>query len=427
MRGYIVLSYAFSLIADFTNLVAVPDAYVPKRMEDLKAYYVGVPFPVGASVTTRSGAIFWVWNGSVRGFARPDSFTSAPGPLVRSMRTGARPALTTNEASLIASNTLQRLIKGPWRLTNGPPRIRVGGYEGHPLPYYRIVWPPLTGGPHGAMLELDGVTGEVLSLSLYDRAFFDPALDEKIRREATTAEPTDAPEGGRRLSPVKALKLAQPGAKEVASCIPGWLAFCGKLGLSPGSQTNVADVDWECTFVETNRAVSTNTPIYHVQFKNGACFDSIKGVAVSHFSEDSAFVGQWFGRPAAEWAPFRGKIIKDWHELAKALEPTMTHTLGLPQAVLAACRPVQATVTAGPGATNAVKRMLVQWRVWPEHPGPSVTINETSAAVTAEFDLESGELKGISFYGQDRRTAQALADLPDSGEPPRPRRKDPRF
>jgi hypothetical protein len=151
----------------------------------------------------------------------------------------------------------------------------------------------------------------------------------------------------------------------------------------------------------------TTQGICQVHFKNGACFESVNGVAFSHYAADAAFSGSWPIRPRAEWDRFGGKVVLRWEDLARGLEHTLTDRLGIPADLLApftsgaARRPPQL-------GTEAIKRLVIDWRNWPKTNG-FVSIEDTTLALIAEFDLETGELKFINLVEPSLINAVARA------------------
>jgi hypothetical protein len=407
-----LLTIAFSIVTNFTSLVEVPTDCVPRTLADIKHYGIGSPSsPIDIGLTQTNGGHFGVCDGVVSYFDSERSVfhEQDPGKLWKYSGTAI---LTTNEALLLASNTLQRLIvtnhaaRG-LAATRGAPKVHQAGiYEGQHLPFFKIEWPSITEGPYGANIEIDGRTAKVVHLVLFDDVFRDYALDAKIRRQVYT--PESVPKLGNEdlLSPIKRFHLPQPSTNTAHQAIGAWLQFCYKLGCTPGSQTNVSDINWDLTWLYTNKQISASAPICQIRFKNGACFESINGITISHYPEDACFAGDWDRRPAENWARFRGEVTKDWTALAKRLELRLADKLQIPPNLLALCRAWPRFQPPEVG-TRAYKCLVVDWRELPSHPLP-IKAKETRLAFAAEFDLQTGDLKWISFGFEDANFAEAL-------------------
>jgi len=201
----------------------------------------------------------------------------------------------------------------------------------------------------------------------------------------------------RNQPPLKRL-LPYPATNEIAKAIHSWLRFCSSLGIPPGAQTNLAAVFWARTFSYTNHDVSRVAPVAQIAFTNGTRFEAINGVAFSHYAEDAMYSGFWQEMTPEERDTFKGKINKDWKELARDLERTLIRSVGIPESLLT---PYSFTVSLGtPREIGAVgiKRLVLDWRNWPRNAGREVSVDETRSAFAAEFDLETGELKWINFH-----------------------------
>ena len=70
-----LLSIAFTLISNFTNVVEIPGDHVPTRREDLKEIVVGSPAsPLAIYMAHRLGDEFWLEHGVVQQYQSPESF-----------------------------------------------------------------------------------------------------------------------------------------------------------------------------------------------------------------------------------------------------------------------------------------------------------------------------------------------------------------
>jgi hypothetical protein len=95
-------------------------------------------------------------------------------------------------------------------------------------------------------------------------------------------------------------------------------------------------------------------------------------------------------------AQFHGRAAKRWEDLAKQLENTLVAGLGIPKQFLAPFSPSPELNKLDPGE-EGTKRTVVAWRNWPRNANRFVSIDETTRAFAAEFDVETGELKWINL------------------------------
>src|SRR5882724_1541289 len=92
-----LLSIGFSLIANFTNTIAVPCEQVPTRIEDLREYSIGgVSSPTDLVLVHRRGTVFDVKHGAVTRFLSPDSLTHLQDPTLLPQFRGT-PHLTSTQ------------------------------------------------------------------------------------------------------------------------------------------------------------------------------------------------------------------------------------------------------------------------------------------------------------------------------------------
>ncbi len=401
-----LLSVAFSLIANFTNVVPVPSDAVPQYPADLAKCVVGSPSsPTDLYLVHKRGTEFWINGGVVYRFRSPGSFFELQDAKSIANYTGTS-ILESNDVVRVAATALQRLIKSKDPLlngTNGAPKIQYASYcQGARIPFYKVIWPRIRYGPErGADVEIDGRTGRIVFLHLWDMAFRDPMHAQKLSKLVYTEAPRPAPAQAVRL--VKKFHLPQPTTNYVSDAITNWLAFCRKLGLDPGGQTNLADVNWDRTWLYTNAEISTTVPVCQVRLRNSACFESIGGTVFSHFAPDACYTGFYGERRLADWVPFTGKIVKRQEDLMRELETILVQRLGIPESLLAefkASTPAKPQEIGDPDSMQikTIKRSLVGWRDWPLHGGEAVAISDTKEGLSAEFDLESGELKWIAFH-----------------------------
>jgi len=176
----LLVSIGNSIITNFTNVVSVRQDCVPKTPADFHRLMVGTPYsPIGVQVTITGGTTFAIRDGAVNYFESPYSVFSEQNPDQLGKYAGTS-ILTSNQVFLIASNTLQSLIKTKHVLTNGAPRIEQAGvFEGKRLPFFHVEWPHISDSPHGADLEIDGRNGKIVFVHLMDDVFLIMLLHSK--------------------------------------------------------------------------------------------------------------------------------------------------------------------------------------------------------------------------------------------------------
>src|SRR5262249_35045148 len=152
---------------------------------------------------------------------------------------------------------------------------------------------------------------------------------------------------------------------------------------------------WEHSFTYTNTTLSAPVRTVQVHFTNGVAFEALGGFAISHYAADGAFMGNWKPRTQADWALFQGTVQKDWRQLALALERRLIKEAGIPAALLGQFSASAAYRFAPDMGSYGLKRLCVQWR--PNGSPKIIRGRETSAALSAEFDLGTGELISIAF------------------------------
>jgi hypothetical protein len=186
--------------------------------------------------------------------------------------------------------------------------------------------------------------------------------------------------------------MPKPTNAQIQALIPQWLAFCEQFGINPGSQTNLADIDWIETVVFTNANLVIPGRLYRIDFKNGAGFTSAGGLIIGHTSEDAAFSGAWADKPEEYWKRFAGETNKTWQDLANQLNSVLVQRLGVSQQHLDKWAPT--LYARGRGGVN---RCFVRW-CDVENPRnlPSYD-HELKTALIVEFDLGTGEIKTLFF------------------------------
>src|SRR5439155_16999861 len=106
-----LLSIAFSLIANFTNVVPVPSDAVPQSAADLNKCIIGSPkSPTHLYLVHQKGTEFWIDDGVVYRYRSPGSFFELQDSKLITNYTGIS-TLESNDIVRIAGTALQRLIK----------------------------------------------------------------------------------------------------------------------------------------------------------------------------------------------------------------------------------------------------------------------------------------------------------------------------
>jgi len=389
-----MLSIALSIVSNFSRVVEIPHGAVPTTTNDLRKYFLSNPDrPTDVYLVDRRGPEFWIHAGSVEEFRTPGCFKDNQDPEAISKFKGEL-KLSTNQAISLVTSVLMRLAKVGNPLTNlhAVARMPMDGRD--PLPYYWIGWPdPNAKGDlkYAAFAEVDGRKGLITYLDLKHPAFFDLRFAQEISNRVYTPDPVRKDERGRwPLRPPRVRLYPYPTTNQVVEAIDGWLWLCDRLGMPPGTATNVPSVDWELSLVYTNPAISMAMPICQIRFTNHAYFEAINGITFDYYPPDACFVGFWAHMPREEWQQFRGKVVKRWEDLAKDFEHVLIDRLGIPRQLLADFPPMAALGSVG------IKRLVVEWRHWPKRQGV-VPIAESKLALNAEFDLETGDLKSVNF------------------------------
>ena len=299
------------------------------------------------------------------------------------------PTLSTNEVVERATHLMRKLTKTGRSVDVIAPKI--GAAWSPDVHFFEISW-PITNSPfHNGLgsIEIDARTGRTVFVQLWGREFYDFAFAAEIsNRVYTPYTPDPLP----KPPPNPALRMPKPTNAQIQALIPRWLAFCEKFRINPGSQTNLADIDWVETVVFTNANLVVPGSLYRIDFKNGAGFSSAGGLIIGHTSADVAFSGAWADKPQEYWKRFAGDTNKSWKSLSNELNSMLVQRLGVSQQHLDKFAP---TIFAkGRGGVN---RCLVRW-CDVENPRnlPSYS-HELKTAFLVEFDLGTGEIKAIRF------------------------------
>ena len=167
-------------------------------------------------------------------------------------------------------------------------------------------------------------------------------------------------------------------------------------------------IDWDETWAVPDGILSDTVAVCKVQFTNGAGLMAFEGTVFGASSPDCCYDGSESRRQEPEWDRFRGRILKNPEDIAKKLERALIEKVGLPAEELRQFTHDPFSRAPEVGTTD-LKRMVALWRTWPPNPGRAVSVDETRLGFVAEFDLETGQVKSISFYDPALRRALARA------------------
>jgi hypothetical protein len=133
-----------------------------------------------------------------------------------------------------------------------------------------------------------------------------------------------------------------------------------------------------------------------VEFRNGANFCAVHGVALNHSAPDAYFVGDQGRFTREQMMAFRGKVNRHWEQLAKDLEELIVDRLGIPKKFLAPYtlrHPYRVPEVGSVG----FKRVCLRWSDLRRQDIRGSDL----LGFGAEYDLETGELKDIGFSDAD--------------------------
>jgi hypothetical protein len=410
-----LLSVAFSVMAAFTDAVNVPHGPAPARKEVLLEYRLGTPewIPAGEMyLADRQWRRFWIRDGAVWRFSCLESYRDNRGA-TSGPDLSEGPSIKQSAAIAAAAKAISSLATGGNPVASITPRLRIPGKPEENIPFYWITWPTTNSRGHPdfvAFVEVDARSGLTTFVELRDERFSNKALAERAKKADEHPPRVGPSRWALRLQAPLQRVVPYPTTNQVLEAIAGWLQLCSRLGLEPGTQTNIDAVFWPRTAIYTEEAISKTDPICQVQFTNGTFFEAVGGVALGHYAADSCFTGYWQEMTPEERAPFKGRVLVSWRDLAKGLEGRLINNLGIPRKMLS-------PFTAGPElkdtpvGAEGIKRVVVGWRNWPKKSNRFVSIDETRLAFAAEFDTETGDLKWINFRDPDfiaalRRTAR---------------------
>ena len=285
-----------------------------------------------------------------------------------------------------------------------PPSPVRGAQE---IPLYRFIWPSRDRrkDPYGkiADIKIDARNGEVVYLSLWDRAFFDPSWARRINELVCRPDPRPKPH---RWLPDRE-RFPMPTTNQARIGISNAARLCRKLGLDLGEDTTLGNVQWDTSYIyNTGRfewwrgidpARAKGTLVCQIRLRGGARIECVGPLPTACISGDSAYVGAWDDKPPEYWRGFHGTVKKRWQYLAKALEDKLKGRLGVPVVALSRLHPELAYSVPEYGAEGTA-HCVVRWHDPVQDERMNGTGFEASGAFAAEFDLQSGDLKWLAFY-----------------------------
>lgn len=383
-----LLSVAFAIISNFTQIVELRQDAIPRAINDCKKIVVGSPgSPIEICLIHKKGTRFNIIDGVVESFETPGSYGLSQGVGPAEKFTGT-PRLSSNEVMALATNTLRRLAKSGDPIASVAPRVQgpSRAEDGKTIPFYRITW-PCTNLPYldtTADIEIDAENKQITYLWLPHPGFHDLLFAHQISDRVYKPEPPVE----RKRAPIPRDLYPLPSTNEVSLALTNMLAFCARLGFDPGTNVDLSAVDWRRSMLYTNTAVSRVMRVCQVRFRNGACFESIDGFVFGYFSHDACFSGFYDERPKEEWQRFVGPKTKEWIDLARDLEGSLERRLRVPKRVLSEYEPILHL----DGAKLA--RCVVNWRKRDQAQNAE---DDLRTPFAAEFDLTSGQIKWIYF------------------------------
>src|SRR5438876_619504 len=186
-----LLSIGFSIVANFANVVEIPDHASPASLGDLRKYVVGSPrSPVDLFLWDRRGTRFWIEDGAVHRFCTPGSYRDS------SVRSGSQfqgePKVASDDAVKLAVKALWGLTKGSSPVIHSPPSIRPADTHGEQAPFYWLTWPladPENPRAVAASMEVDARSGLITFLELHDKSFADLSVAREITHRPYSPDP----------------------------------------------------------------------------------------------------------------------------------------------------------------------------------------------------------------------------------------------
>lgn len=417
-----LLSIALSLVAQFAQVVKLPEGAIPRATNDLASYSIGsAASPIDTHLVDRNGNQFWIHEGVVGQYMSPGTFYFQD-EAVPLDRFNGPATLSSNAVVDLATGILRRLARKPWPVTNDAVRkllphvdhargnaarrlalwwpVRIPEAEqaakaaNEPeRPFYLLTWHRSDLLGEGAQIEIDARRGEVVSLLLDDPAFPNPTFAQQISNRVYKPEPATVkarepvrPKGIRRdLYPL-------PTTNQVLKAIGGWLKFCRAFGIDHGGETNLSDINWDESMIVPNPELSPLTNVCQIAFRNGTAFQALNGTAISSLGPDVIAMGiRGLYRGTnyiADYTP-----TKNWKELAAKFETLVVARAGVPRPFL---ENYHAVLDYGDGIHFNYKHCLVDWcKKGPEY--ENMIPYERPMAMSAEFDLDTGQIKGLNL------------------------------
>ena len=171
-----LLSIAFTLISNFTNVVEIPTDHVPTRRQDLVKLVVGSPVsPVDIYMAHRLGDEFWFRDGIVHQYQSPDSFHHRQDITRRAQFLGPA-TLSTNEVLERATHIMRKLARTGRSVDSIPPKIDAAWSPD--IHFFEISWPVPNSSFHNGLgsIEIDARTGRTVFVQLWGQEFYDFAF-----------------------------------------------------------------------------------------------------------------------------------------------------------------------------------------------------------------------------------------------------------
>jgi hypothetical protein len=400
----LILGITFTIISNFNAAVNVPVMDNITNVNQLSRAVVGSPGrPTDVFIIDRESNRFDIVGGAVIRFTSRESLFH---------RTNQRPLaqyaglvmLDSNKLIYYGDNNLNRLVKNGHSLSLNQPVIRQSSdvYGGAKLPFFELTW---FGGndPKNSLLdasmEIDARTGNIVDLRLYNSCFFDFSMDQKIKNIATPLNALSVNE------PLTRIVGDRPDHQSVAKAIKLWLTFCKGLSLNNDNNSSDDQIDWQQTALIKDRSIAPSNLVTRITFISGAHFGYYDDAIYSYTRSNACFVGNFTHRSREDWKRFEGTAQYDWNDLAKRLETNVATFLGLSGGSIPDSIKTVQIQGANVGSVGMI-RTIIKWRKWRKIDRP-VFEEELAPIFSAEFDLETGEIKGIYF--QDYDTIQNIA------------------
>jgi len=180
----LLVAFALSIVANFTNVVPVPPLVAPQTTNDLEVCWVGRRyFPLDVYLKSKHGGQFWIANGIVNQYSyQADMYFGLQDPRRIPEFVGIA-KLTSNQVFQLADRTVRGLVKNGDPLKGITPIIKSAKpCDGKTVPYYDIKWPD-PAAPHlfyKARVQVNARTGYIVSLSADGEGFRDPVYFQEI-------------------------------------------------------------------------------------------------------------------------------------------------------------------------------------------------------------------------------------------------------